>query len=308
VAVTFALQMVVGAAVGILGGWGLLWFTRRVPLPNEALYPLRSVFCAVALFGIATLAHGSGFLAVFAAGILLGDPGTPYKREIERFHSALASLGEIVAFLVLGLTVDVAVVARPDVWVPGLVLGVALALVIRPLAAGLCLVPARLHHNELAFVLFAGLKGAVPILLGEFLRAAHVPEAERLYGIVVVVVTFSVLAQGSLVPAVVRWLKLPSRRVEIEPWTLGVRLREEPDGVHRLRVAPDSPADGTTISDIASRVGDMWVSIVVRDAQLVTVRDGTELRAGDDVVVLADPDLRDRLSREFLTARHETPA
>ncbi len=308
VAVTFGLQMVVGAAVGILGGWGLLWFTRRVPLPNEALYPLRSVFCAVALFGIATLAHGSGFLAVFAAGILLGDPGTPYKREIERFHSALASLGEIVAFLVLGLTVDVAVVARPDVWVPGLVLGLALAVVIRPLAAGLCLLPARLRSNELAFVLFAGLKGAVPILLGEFLRAAHVPEAERLYGIVVVVVTFSVLAQGSLVPAVVRWLKLPSRRVEIEPWTLGVRLREEPDGVHRLRVAPDSPADGATISDVASRVGDVWVSIVVREAQLVTVRDGTLLRAGDDVVVLADPDLQDRLTREFLTARSGNPA
>jgi cell volume regulation protein A len=299
VATTFVLQMVVGAAVGVVGGWGMLWFTRKVPLPNEALYPLRSVFCAIALYGIATVAHGSGFLAVFVAGILLGDPGAPYKREIERFHSALASLGEIVAFLVLGLTVNLTVVARPDVWIPGLVLGLGLALVIRPLAAGLCLLPARLRPNELAFVLFAGLKGAVPILLGEFLRAAQVPDAERLYGIVVVVVTFSVLAQGSLVPAVVRMLKLPSRTTELEPWALGVRLREEPDGVHRLRVAAGSPADGTTIRELASRVGDMWVSIVVRDAQLVTVRDDTQLRAGDDVVVLADPELNDELLAEF---------
>jgi len=299
VATTFALQMVVGAAVGALGGWGMLWFTRRVPLPNEALYPLRSVFCAIALYGIATLAHGSGFLAVFVAGILLGDPGAPYKREVERFHSALASLGEIVAFLVLGLTVDLAVVARQDVWIPGLVLGLCLALIIRPIAAGLSLLPSRLRPNELAFILFAGLKGAVPILLGEFLRAAHVPEAERLYGIVVVVVTFSVLAQGSLVPAVVRLLNLPSRTIEIEPWALGVRLREEPGGVHRLRVATGSAADGTTISDLAERVGDMWVSIVVRDAQLVTVRENTQLRAGDDVVVLADPDLRDQLVTAF---------
>jgi len=299
VATTFVLQMVVGAAVGVVGGWGMLWFTRKVPLPNEALYPLRSVFCAIALYGIATVAHGSGFLAVFVAGILLGDPGAPYKREIERFHSALASLGEIVAFLVLGLTVNLTVVARPDVWIPGLVLGLGLALVIRPLAAGLCLLPARLRPNELAFVLFAGLKGAVPILLGEFLRAAQVPDAERLYGIVVVVVTFSVLAQGSLVPAVVRMLKLPSRTTELEPWALGVRLREEPDGVHRLRVAAGSPADGTTIRELANRVGDMWVSIVVRDAQLVTVRDDTQLRAGDDVVVLADPELNDELLAEF---------
>jgi cell volume regulation protein A len=299
VATAFVLQMVVGAVVGVLGGWAMLWFTRRVPLPNEALYPLRSVFCAFALYGIATVAHGSGFLAVFIAGIALGDPGTPYKREIERFHSALASLGEIVAFLVLGLTVDLAVVVRTDVWVPGLVLGLGLALVIRPLAAGLCLLPARLRPNEMGFVLFAGLKGAVPILLGEFLRAAQVPDAERLYGIVVVVVTFSVLAQGSLVPAVVRLLKLPSRTTEIEPWALGVRLREEPDGVHRLHVAPGSPADGTTIKDLADRVGSMWVSIVVRDAQLVTVRDDTELRAGDDVVVLAEPELNDELLAEF---------
>ena len=299
VATTFVVQMVVGGAVGVLGGWGLLWFTRRVPLPNEALYPLRSVFCAIALYGIATLAHGSGFLAVFVAGILLGDPGAPYKREVQRFHSALASFGEIVAFLVLGLTVDLTVVARPDVWVPGLVLGLGLAVVIRPLAAGLCLLPANLRPNELAFILFAGLKGAVPILLGETLRAAHVPDAERLYGIVVVVVTFSVLAQGSLVPSVVHLLKLPSRTTELEPWTLGVRLREEPDGVHRLRVAARSTADGATIQDLADNIGDIWISIVVRDAQLVTVQRSTQLRAGDDVVVLAEPELHERLVAEF---------
>jgi cell volume regulation protein A len=299
VATTFVLQMIVGGAVGVVGGWGLLWFIRRVPLPSDALYPLRTVFCAFALYGIATLAQGSGFLAVFIAGILLGDPSAPYKREIERFHSALASFGEIVAFLVLGLTVDLTVVAQGDVWIPGVVLGIGLAVVIRPLAAGLCLIPARLRPNELGFILFAGLKGAVPILLGEFLRAAHVPDSERLYGIVVVVVIFSVLFQGSLVPAVVRWFRLPSRPTEIEPWALGVRLKEEPEGVHRLHVAAASRADGATVNDLAGRVGDIWVSIVVRDAQLIAVRDNTQLRAGDDVVVLADPDLQDRLIAEF---------
>jgi cell volume regulation protein A len=299
VATTFVLQMLVGGAVGVLGGWAMLWFTRRVPLPNEALYPLRSLLCAVALYGIATLAHGSGFLAVFIAGILLGDPGAPYKREIERFHSALASFGEIVAFIVLGLTVDLAVVTRPDVWIPGLALGLGLAVLIRPIAAGLCLLPARLRPNELTFVLFAGLKGAVPILLGEFLRAAQVPEAERLYGIVVVVVTFSVLVQGSLVHPVVRMLRLPNRTTELEPWALGVRLSEEPNGVHRLRVAGGSPADGATIGQLADRVGDMWVSIVVRDSRLVTIRQDTHLQAGDDVVILADPELKAELNAQF---------
>src|SRR5207248_3829620 len=83
----------------------------------------------------------------------------PFKREIEAFHSALASLAEIVAFVVLGLTINLSVIAQADVWIPGLILGAALAFVIRPALVGLCLIPARLKSNERNFVVFAGLKG-----------------------------------------------------------------------------------------------------------------------------------------------------
>lgn len=121
------------------------------------------------LFSAGTLASGSGFLAVFVAGIVIGDECAPFKREVERFHSALASLAEIVAFIVLGLTVDLAVLARSDVWIPGLVLGVVVAFVIRPILVGLCLLPVNLRPAERIFVLFAGLKGAVPTLLASFL-------------------------------------------------------------------------------------------------------------------------------------------
>ena len=137
--------MGVGAGDRHRGRPGLLWFMRRVPLPGEGLYPLRTLASALLLFGAATLAHGSGFLAVFVAGIVLGDERAPYKREIERFHTALASLGEIVAFAVLGLTVDLTH-ARQDanVLVPGLVLGAVVAVRHPPAAVGLCLTPARL--------------------------------------------------------------------------------------------------------------------------------------------------------------------
>ena len=127
----FTLQMGVGAVIGILGGRALLWFMRAVPLPSEGLYPLRTAVCALIIFGTASLARGSGFLAVFIAGILLGDERAPYKREIERFHTALASLGEIVAFVVLGLTVDLKELTKTDVWIPGLIIGAVLALLIR---------------------------------------------------------------------------------------------------------------------------------------------------------------------------------
>jgi potassium/hydrogen antiporter len=295
----FLLQMGVGAAVGIVGGRALLWFMRQVPLPSEGLYPLRTLACALLLFAIATLARGSGFLAVFAAGIVLGDGRAPYKREIERFHSALASLAEIVAFVTLGLTINLDVITRADVWVPGLILGAALAFVIRPVLVGLCLVPARLPRNERDFVLFAGLKGAVPILLGTFLLAAHVPAAARLYGIVAVVVVFSVVVQGSLIPTAARLLRVQMRTVEPEPWALGIRLRDEPAGVHQLTIRPGSPADGATVDELTDLPGDAWVSFVVRDGQLVSITGDTRLRPGDDVLVLAEPKLHEKLIRAF---------
>jgi potassium/hydrogen antiporter len=298
----FVLQMVIGATVGVLGGRVLLVFIRRVPLPSEGLYPLRTLASSLMLYGIATLAHGSGFLAVFVAGIAIGDSRAPYKREVERFHAALAGLAEIVAFAVLGLTVDLPVLTHLDVWIPGLVLAAALTLVIRPVGVGGCLVGVRLQRNERVFIVLAGLKGAVPILLGEFLRAAHVPQAERLYGIVIIVVAFSVLVQGGSVPLFAKLLHLPMRTIDPEPWALGVRLRDEPHGVHRLTVASGSSAEGRNIEDLGEQAGDIWVSIVVRASGLVPVRAETELEAGDDVVILADPELGDTLAALFRRA------
>jgi cell volume regulation protein A len=270
-----------------------------VPLPNEGLYPLRTLAAALVLYGISNVAHGSGFLAVFVAGIVLGDERAPYKAEIRRFHSALASLGEIVAFIVLGLTVNLSVLARADVWIPGLILGLALAVIIRPLAVGLCLLPTELGRNERAFILFAGLKGAVPILLGSSILAAQLPHAARLYGIVVIVVIVSVIAQGSLVPAATNFLRLPMRNVEPEPWSLGVRLRDAPEGAHRFTVAAGSAADGRTIHDLTTLPGDAWISFLLRDQQLISFTADTSLMPGDNLLILAGPERHDELATVF---------
>jgi cell volume regulation protein A len=299
VAAQFVLQMLVGAALGVLGGRALLWFIRQVSLPSEGLYPIRTLACAAVLFGAATLAHGSGFLAVFIAGIVIGDERAPYKREVERFHSALASIAEIVAFVVLGLTVNLDELTHPDVWVPGLVLALVVAFVVRPIVVGACLIPARLRRNENAFILFAGLKGAVPLLLGEFMLAAGVPHAERLYGIVAVVVIFSVLVQGSLTPVIAHRLRLPMRTAEPEPWSIGVRLADEPRGAHRYIVQPGAPADGRTITDLEDLPDESWISFVVRDGGLVQVRGHTRLHAGDEILVLSDEECGDQLRAVF---------
>ncbi|WP_051276968.1 cation:proton antiporter [Marmoricola sp. URHB0036] len=299
IAAEFLLQMAVGAVVGVLGGQALLWFMRHVPLPEEGLYPLRTLACALALFGVATLAHGSGFLAVFVAGILIGDARAPYKREIEHFHSGLSSLAEIVAFVALGLTVDLGVLAHTEVWVPGVALALVVSLVIRPVVVGPLLAGSGLQRNEKRFLMFAGLKGAVPLLLGSFILSEHIDDAERLYGMVVIVVVLSVVGQGSLVPTVARLLKVPMREVEPEPWSLGVRLRDEPNGVHRLTVARGSAADGSRISDLTVLPEGVWVSFVVRRGQLVPVSAETVLEAADEALVLGDPSAGPELRAVF---------
>ena len=190
VAEEFALQMAVGIVAGVAGGWALLVFMRRVPLPSEGLYPLRVLAGALAIYGLATVAHGSGFLAVFIAGILIGDERAPYKGEIARFHSSLASLAEVVAFVMLGLTIHLRALPHGGAWLIGLALAALLAFVIRPLLVGAALWPVRLRPGERVFVLWTGLKGAVPILLGAFIvqaritgRAAHLRDHLRGRGV-----------------------------------------------------------------------------------------------------------------------------
>ncbi|EWM10259.1 Na+/H+ exchanger [Kutzneria sp. 744] len=289
VAVDFLLQMVIGGAVGFFGGKLLVIVMRHVQLPNEGLYALRTLAMALALYGIATVAHGSGFLAVFVAGILVGDERAPYKAEIKRFHASLASIAEIVAFVVLGLTVNLGSLADGGAWLIGLVLAVLLAFVIRPLFVGLVLWPVRLRFGERVFVLFSGLKGAVPILLGTFVLGAGLGDTTLIYDVIFVVVAFSVLVQGSLVPTVARWCGVPMREVELTPWGLGVRFRERPEGLRRLRVASGAAADGRAIEDLD--IGEtVWISMVIRDAQPLHVRPSTVIQAGDEVLVLVDPE------------------
>jgi potassium/hydrogen antiporter len=172
--------MLIGGAAGVAGGFALRWLMRHLPLPGEGLYPLRTLAFAGVVYGGATVAHGSGFLAVFITGIVIGDANAPYKREIERFHSAVSSLAEVVAFVVLGLTISLRGLHDVGTLVPGLVIAVVLALVIRPVLVGLVLLPIRLRPGERVFVLWAGLKGAVPVLLGTFAFTSGAAGAARI--------------------------------------------------------------------------------------------------------------------------------
>ena len=209
----FAIATSVGLAIGIVAG-RLLVPLMRIRLSSNGLYPLRTLAACGVVYGLASVAHGSGFLAVFVAGILVGDERVPFKKEIESFHSSLASLAEVAAFGALGLTIDITFVGHDWLWLKGLVIALLLVFIARPLVAGLLLLPVRLDRGERIFLLWGGLKGAVPILLAAFAVLAKVDDARLIYSLVFVAVAFSVIVQGTTIPAAARRLGIPMHPIE----------------------------------------------------------------------------------------------
>jgi potassium/hydrogen antiporter len=292
----FALQMTIGLVVGVIGGRLLTALMQRSTLPREGLYPLQVLAVAGVVYGLASLLHGSGFLAVFVTGLLIGDIHAPYKPDVERFHTALATLAEIAVFIALGLTIagpsDLA-----DDLPEGLFLALAVAFVARPIAVALLLAPVPLRPGEKLFVMWSGLKGAVPILLAAFVLVADVDNSLAVYNIVFVVVAFSVIVQGSLIPVVAERLGVPMRIVEPEPWDVSIRLRE-PGNVQRYTIGSGSRVVGSTIRDVP--LGERaWISFVVRDGQARQARGTHVLQVGDEVHVLGDPEDSRVLQRLF---------
>ena len=205
----FGIEMSIGLVVGIAGAIALGGLLRWSPLPDRTLYPIAVVLAAGAIYGAAAVAHGSGFLAVFVAGIIVGDLQYDARRAVRAFNSALSDLGELAAFVALGLTIDLAFIADEGLWWRGLVLAVLLGFVIRPLVVGPLLAAMRLTWGERGFIVWSGLKGAVPILLASLAVVGGADDAAEIYGMVFVVVLFSVVVQGTLVPTVAARLRVP---------------------------------------------------------------------------------------------------
>ena len=290
VAEEFAIEMIVGLVVGIGGALLLQPVYRRVLLTGPALYPIRVLAGAGIIYGFAAVLGGSGFLAVFVAGILLGDSAMLRKGEIESFHSSIAGVAEIAVFVALGLTISVADLDSVETWAKGLGIAVILAVVARPLAVFPLLLPARLSNAERTFIAWGGLKGAVPILLGALALLAAVDGADELYGIVFIVVVFSVVVQGTSLTFVARRLRIPFRRVDHD-------LAE----VLEYVVGEKAFAAGRRVRDLP--LGERaWVGVLIRDGRPHPVEGNVVLDPGDRVHVYAQPEDAAAIQRIFAGA------
>ena len=204
----FVVEMGVGLAFGVVGGLVLVRSMRQLRLP-EALVPVWALGVVGVVFGLTAVLHGSGFLAVFIAGILAGEASTRAWDATESFVRALANLSELAVFVALGLTVSLGFITDGALWWQGLVLAALLAFVVRPIVVTPLLIPASLTWGERGFVAWSGLKGAVPILLASLAILGGADESDKIYGIVFVVVLFSVVVQGTGLPFVAAVLGVP---------------------------------------------------------------------------------------------------
>ncbi|MFC8521002.1 cation:proton antiporter [Streptomyces sp. NPDC057257] len=198
-------------------------------------------------------------------------------------------MGEIAAFTALGLTVILADFDDLGAWQDGTVMAVCALVVVRPAVMMVMLQAVRIRTGERVFLSLTGLKGAVPILLGSFVLTGHATAGRAVYAIVFVVVAASILVQGSMIPWLARRCGVNLHSAPLQPWPLGVRFRSPPNGVRRYRVCSGAPADRTRIDDLD--VPDaVWIALVIRRGALLALRSDTCLRAGDEVVLVTDPD------------------
>ncbi len=292
----FVAQMGIGAALGLAGGLALQGLINRIPL-SIGLYPLLAFSGALLIFGGTSVMGGSGYLAAYLAGLLLGNRPLQGAQNIRRFHDGMAWLSQIGMFLILGLLV------MPHELLPvavnGLLLAVVLILLARPLAVFACLLPFRFDPREQLFISWVGLRGAVPIVLALFPLLAGLENATLFFNLAFFVVLVSLVIQGWTVAPVARWLRLelpPSpgavHRVELDlPGKSGYELVG-------YRLAVDSPVLGRPLAGLPLPA-TVRPAAVVREGELLDGNDSPALRSGDYVYLLARGEDLTALDRLF---------
>ncbi len=290
----FATQLLLGLGGGLLVALLLAWVLRRVHLEQQGLYPVLTVAAVVLAYAGTAMAGGSGFLAVYVAGLVVGNADVAHKRRLMDFHDAVAWFMQIVLFLVLGLLVFPSRLVQ--VAVPAVVILAALTLLARPVAVLVCL-PRGWSMPERGVVAWVGLRGAASILLATFPLAAGIDAAGIVFDVVFFVVLLSVLVQGTTIPWVARRLRVDAPLGPPEPLAVEA-VHEEVSRLQvvELEVGERSPAAGQRIVELDLPERTLIVLLSRGDDRAIP-QGTTELQPGDQLLVLTDPSDLDDVRR-----------
>jgi cell volume regulation protein A len=302
-----AYELAAGAAIGFVVGTGGRWLLHRAALPSSGLYPIAAVGLTVLAYAVGAVAHASGFLAVYVAGVVLGNGRLPHRRAILGFADGLAWVAQIGLFVLLGLLVS------PDrlasALVPALVVGLALVLLARPLSVIVSAVVARplrgprrpsnrVGWRGSAFLSWAGLRGAVPIVLATIPLSTGTEGAFGLFDAVFVLVVIFTLVQASTLGPAARLLRItaPAEAAEVHVET--APLESMNADLLQIDVAEGSRLAGVHIDELRLPQGAS-VTLVVRDGGGFVPGPDTRLRTGDAMLIVATAACRDVAERRL---------
>ncbi len=290
------LELAIGAAIGLTVGWLGSWALRHVALPASGLYPIAVMSIAVAAYALGALAHGSGFLAVYLAAMVLGNAKLPHWPATRGFAEGLGWIAQIGMFVLLGLLVTPHELVD-DIW-PALVIGLVLTVVARPLGVVASLLPFRVPWREETLMSWAGLRGAVPIILATIPMVNGVDATHRIFNIVFVLVVVYTLLQGPTLP----WL---ARKLRLGPGQEAADLGIESAPLERLRghllsvaIPEGSRMHGVEINELRLPAGSA-VTLVVREDRSFVPLPTTTLRRGDELLVVATDPVREAAERRL---------
>lgn len=305
---TFVQQMGLGIVIGFGGGYLLTMVLRRLNL-SSSLYPLLALAGGMSIFGLTNILGGSGFLAIFIVGFLIGNAPLPYASDIHRFHDVIAWLSQIGMFLMLGLLITPS--NLPPLMVPAIAIALALIFVARPIAVALALLPFHFPWREQVFIGWCGLRGAVPIILALFPSLAGLENTAMYFELVFFVVLISLVLQGWTIAPLSKWLGIELPPTIKEPQHLSLKIpNEQEKELLVYHAVAGSSAVGMATKRLPLQEGAQLVGIV-RHGVLVGAGGEQALQADDHVIVLANAGTIAAMGRVFAPAavhRHLEPA
>lgn len=297
----FLSQWVLGGGIGLVGGRATVWLANRIELGAPGLYPVLVSACCLLIYGVAVQVGGSGFLAVYLAGVVAGNRSMILQQGIRRFHDAIAWLAQIVMFVTLGLLCFPSRLL--EVSGKAVLICVVLFFVARPAAVLISALPFGFNRRELTFMSWVGLKGAVPITLATFPLMFAKPEvslqAPLLFDVVFFIVVVSAVIQGTSLAAVARWLGLECPREPDPPVTLEISSLRNVDGkVVDYAVNEDSRAAGRLVKELALP-GGVVIAMITRGEKVIPPQGITRIHAGDHVILVMRPGMEPMVDQVF---------
>ena len=284
-------ELALGVAGGLLVGFGGAWVMRRVALPSSGLYPIAVLSLTILAYAGSAALHASGFAAVYTAALVLGNSELPHRTATRSFSEGVAWLAQIGLFVMLGLLVSPGRISLEHVAVAVLA-GLLLTVVARPLSVFACSFVGRMDLREQLFVSWAGLRGAVPIVLATIPLADAVPQSTELFDIVFVMVVIYTLLTGPTLPWVARVLGVAHleepRDLEVE----AAPLERIAADLLQVNITRKSRLHGVEVSELRLPAG-VSVSLIVRDGHTMVPDGRTVLRRGDDLLVVTPRKLRE---------------